>query len=120
MLCDNCGKREANVRYSENINGRKKELNLCEECSKKLGITDQMNFHMGLDFPSLFGGIFEDFADFAEPSFTPLLNEIRDVMQAQNVTIANAIEYLNQVKNYEIKYDVEILTLEGCEKKHRK
>ena len=35
MLCDNCGKREANVRYSENINGRRKELNLCEECSKK-------------------------------------------------------------------------------------
>lgn len=49
-----------------------------------------------------------------------ILNEIRDVMQAQNVTIANAIEYLNQVKNYGIKYDVEILTLEGCEKKHRK
>ena len=28
MLCDNCGKREANVRYSENINGRKKELTI--------------------------------------------------------------------------------------------
>ena len=40
MLCDNCGKREANVRYSENINGRRKELNLCEECSKKLGKTN--------------------------------------------------------------------------------
>ena len=26
MLCDNCGKREANVRYSENINGKTKEL----------------------------------------------------------------------------------------------
>lgn len=79
MKCDNCKKREANVQYSENINGVKKELHLCEECSKKLGITDQMNFHIGLDFPSIFGGIFEDFADFAEPSFTPLLNEIRDV-----------------------------------------
>ena len=79
MKCDNCKKREANVRYSENINGVKKELHLCEECSKKLGITDQMNFHMGLDFPSIFGGIFEDFTNFAEPNFTPLLNEIRDV-----------------------------------------
>ena len=28
MLCDNCGKREANVRYSESINGMKKEMNL--------------------------------------------------------------------------------------------
>ncbi len=26
MLCDNCGKREANVRYSENINGRRKRI----------------------------------------------------------------------------------------------
>ena len=24
MLCENCGKREATVRYSENINGAKK------------------------------------------------------------------------------------------------
>lgn len=34
MLCENCKKREANVKYSENINGVKKEMNLCEECSK--------------------------------------------------------------------------------------
>ena len=38
MLCENCGKKEANVRYEENINGRVRTLNLCEECSKKLGI----------------------------------------------------------------------------------
>ena len=30
MLCDNCGKKEANVKYSENINGVKREFNLCE------------------------------------------------------------------------------------------
>ena len=36
------------------------------------------------------------------------------------MTTANAIEYLNQVKKYGIKYDVEIITLEGREKKHRK
>ena len=35
MLCDNCGKREANIRYTENINGKIKEMHLCEECSKK-------------------------------------------------------------------------------------
>lgn len=79
MLCDNCKQREANICYTENINGIRKELHLCEECSQKLGITDQMKFHMGLDFPSLFGGIFEDFADFTEPSFAPLLKEIRDI-----------------------------------------
>ena len=39
MLCDNCKKREASVRYEENINGEKKKLNLCSLCSQKLGIT---------------------------------------------------------------------------------
>ncbi len=71
MLCENCKQREANVRYSENINGVRKEMHLCEECSRELGITEQMNFDMGLDFPSLFGGIFED--------FPMLLNEVKDI-----------------------------------------
>lgn len=75
MLCDNCGKREANVKYSENINGRKKELNLCEECSKKLGITN-VDFSMPIDFSSFFGELMEDFAT---PEFMPLLSEIKAV-----------------------------------------
>lgn len=73
MLCDNCGKREANVRYSENINGRKKELNLCEKCSKKLGI-GKMDFNMPIDFSSFFEGFMDDFG---APEFMPILNEIK-------------------------------------------
>lgn len=38
MLCDNCKKRQATVRYEENINGDKKKVNLCAICSKELGI----------------------------------------------------------------------------------
>ena len=77
MLCENCKKREANVRYSENINGVKKEMNLCEECSKKLGITDKMDFRMpSLDIPSFFGSFLEDFNT---PEFTPFLNEIKQL-----------------------------------------
>lgn len=75
MMCDNCGKRNANVRYSENINGRKKELNLCEECSKKLGI-GQMDFSMPIDFSSFFGGFMDDFAN---TEFMPMINEIKTV-----------------------------------------
>lgn len=73
MLCDNCGKRNANVKYSENINGRRKELNLCEECSKKLGVTN-MDFNMPIDFSSFFGGFMEDFTT---SEFMPLLQEIK-------------------------------------------
>ena len=75
MLCDNCGKREANVRYSENINGKKKELNLCEECSRKLGI-DQMDFSMPIDFSSFFGEVMEDLMA-PELITMPLFNEIK-------------------------------------------
>ena len=75
MLCENCKKREANVRYSENINGVKKELHLCEECSKKLGITDKMDFRMPtIDFSNFFGSFLEDFST---PDFIPLLNEVK-------------------------------------------
>ena len=73
MLCDNCGKREANVKYSENINGRKKELNLCEECSQKLGITN-MDFSMPIDFSSFFGELMEDFET---NDFMPLFDEVK-------------------------------------------
>ena len=77
MLCDNCGKREANVRYSENINGVKKELHLCEECSQKLGITERMDFRMpSLDFSNFFGSFLEDFST---PEFMPLLNEVKQI-----------------------------------------
>lgn len=75
MLCENCRKREANVKYSENINGVKKELNLCEECSKKLGIT-QMSFNIPIDFSNFFGGFMEDFVT---PEFMPLLQEIKQL-----------------------------------------
>lgn len=73
MLCDNCGKREANVRYQENINGRKKELNLCEECSQKLGI-NKIDFNMPIDFSSFFGGFFEELEN---QEFMPFLNDVK-------------------------------------------
>lgn len=73
MLCDNCGKREANVRYSENINGRKKELNLCEECSRKLGV-GHMDFNMPIDFTSFFGDVWEELST---PEFMPLFQGVK-------------------------------------------
>ena len=73
MLCDNCGKREANVRYTENINGKVKELNLCEECSKKLGI-GQMDFSMPMDFSNFFGDFIEEFT---KPEWMPLLSNVK-------------------------------------------
>ena len=37
MKCQSCGKREATVKYFEDINGSKQELHFCTECAAKLG-----------------------------------------------------------------------------------
>ena len=75
MLCDNCKKRQANIRYSENINGITKELNLCEECSKKLRIGDiSFDMSMPIDFSNFFSDFIENFTT---PEFMPLFNEVK-------------------------------------------
>ena len=59
MICENCGKREANVRYTKIVNGNKQEYNLCEKCSKELGIGN-MDFNMPISFSSFFSDFLED------------------------------------------------------------
>ena len=72
MLCENCGKCEANVRYTQIINGNKKEMNLCEECSEKLGIGN-IEFKMPINFSSFLGDFFDDFeANSFLPEFNPI------------------------------------------------
>ena len=67
MLCQNCGKNEANVKYTQIINGVKKEMILCEKCSKELGV-DKMDFSMPISFSSFLGDFFDDEKEFL-PSF---------------------------------------------------
>jgi len=38
MVCDECGKREATVRFEQVVNGRRTVMNLCNECAQKKGI----------------------------------------------------------------------------------
>lgn len=61
MRCENCGNNEANVRYTQIINGVKKEMHLCEECSRELGIGTSLGFDMNIDIPSFFGGFFDEY-----------------------------------------------------------
>jgi protein arginine kinase activator len=37
MLCQSCGKNEAEFHYHANINGELRQLHLCQECAAKLG-----------------------------------------------------------------------------------
>lgn len=60
MLCQNCGKNEANFRYTQIINGVKKELILCTDCAKKLGVD---NIDIPINFSSFLGDFFNDYAE---------------------------------------------------------
>lgn len=57
MKCQNCGMHDANVKYTQIINGKKEELFLCDTCAHKMKL--DMNFKFGFD------DIFSSF--FAEP-----------------------------------------------------
>lgn len=76
MLCDNCKENEATVRYTQIINGEKKEMHLCEECSHKLGI-DNISFSMPIDFTSFFGGLLDD--EYSSEEFMPLFQNIKEL-----------------------------------------
>lgn len=56
MKCQSCGKKEAVVRYLENINGKKQELHFCMDCAKKLGFVNFSNI-----FSPLFSNITSGF-----------------------------------------------------------
>ena len=76
MRCENCGNNEANVKYTEIINGVKKEMHLCEECAKELGIGRDLSFNMNMDIPSFFGEIFNEYNSLnLLPSFGSLKEE---------------------------------------------
>lgn len=67
MLCENCGDHEANVKYTQIINGVKKEMLLCEECAKEKGITN-IDFNMPINFSSFLSDVFDEYSD---TSFLP-------------------------------------------------
>lgn len=58
MLCQNCEKNEANVRYTQIVNGVKKEMVLCEECAEKMGINN-----LKINMPIHFSNFIDDFFD---------------------------------------------------------
>lgn len=58
MLCNECGKNEANVHVTQIINGKKTETHLCEECAKKNQTFFNSNFSMENLFSSMLNNAF--------------------------------------------------------------
>ena len=67
MLCQNCGKNEVNFRYTQIVNGVKKEMALCDKCARELGL-EGVDFSMPINFSSFFSDFFNDAASLL-PSF---------------------------------------------------
>jgi len=58
MLCDECGKREATVRFEQVINGKRTVMNLCRECAEKKGIINMNVFlQPSFNIPSLLSAL---------------------------------------------------------------
>ena len=74
MKCQNCGENEANVRYTQIINGVKKQMSLCEDCAEELGI-DKIKF----DMPMSFSNMWDDMFNMYDEMFTgfPFMNQTR-------------------------------------------
>ena len=69
MMCENCGQMKANVKYTQIVNGVKKEMHLCENCAAELGIGNvNMNFDMPFDFSNFFGELLNEYNDGFMPS----------------------------------------------------
>lgn len=68
MNCQNCGKKEATVRYTQIVNGIKSEIRLCESCAKKLGVS-AYQFDLPMGFADFLGDFFEDYETDMLPSF---------------------------------------------------
>ena len=75
MICDNCGKNNANVKYTQIINGKKKEMYLCDNCSKMLGINN-ITFNMPISFSSMLGGLFDEIEN---AEIFPKLNPVQEL-----------------------------------------
>ncbi len=74
MICENCGENEANVRYTQIVNGVKKEMVLCQDCAKHLGISD-MDFNMPINLSSFLSDFFDDTTD----TFLPELIKTKEI-----------------------------------------
>lgn len=73
MLCQNCGKNEVNFKYTQIINGVKKQMALCDKCAKELGI-ESLDFNMPINFSSFLGDFL---GEMEESSFLPTFTKTK-------------------------------------------
>jgi len=79
MLCEVCRKEEANVHYTQVINGEVTKMHLCESCAQENGLE-------GISFPE---GIHLGFSSFALAEFLAELIDLGIMPQKEKVMCPN-------------------------------
>ncbi|MCH5187096.1 MAG: UvrB/UvrC motif-containing protein [Oscillospiraceae bacterium] len=114
MKCQKCNRNDANVHYTESINGETREFCLCSECAKEMGILEktegmfrnmeqEMMSAFALPFAGLsFGGFGLPFSGVSRrrlgekrPAFTapfPEAGEFFDTDPVENMTLSSATD----------------------------
>lgn len=118
MLCDNCGKNEANIRLTQIINGKKTEMIICEQCGEKLGITS-MDFEMPIDISNFLGDFMLENDD---SEFMPF-NTLGKALKCNRCNITYK-EFLDNgkfgceecYKTFEDKIDILVKKIQGTDK----
>lgn len=75
MLCDRCKKNEARINIVQIINGKKKQLSLCEECMQHISGT------------SMFSGLPEEVSENLEEIMKDLLVDIEKHMSGEDIDL---------------------------------
>lgn len=69
MLCENCGNNEANVKYTQIVNGNKKVMHLCDKCAEEMGVGN-FSMKMPISMTDFIGDFFDEYEDaLALPTF---------------------------------------------------
>ena len=127
MKCQKCNHNDANVHYSETVNGETREFCLCSECAKEMGILEktegmfrsmerEMMSAFTLPFAGLsFGGFGLPLGAFSRrgigekrPVFTasfPEVGEFFDTDPVENMTLASAPDDRKKEEKTEDKTD---------------
>lgn len=127
MKCQKCNNNEANVHYSETVNGETREFCLCSECAKEIGILEktegmfrsmerEMMSAFTLPFAGLsFGGLGLPFRGLSRrglgekhPEFMssfPEAGEFFDTDPVENMTLASAPNDQKKEEKTETKAD---------------
>ena len=126
MYCENCGNNKANVKYTQVINGVKKQMNLCENCANKMGINN-ISFSMPISLfnfmedmfepqmvmqKSLIDDFFDDEFEMIQPRLT-VNTENKRKLRSNNTSIDEIDEWVRNINKKIDKADNKIENLKS-------